>query len=47
VFDDFVTGEQNKHVLRHAEYDAQVVNNGQNREDRPSDHRPVSVELEY
>jgi endonuclease/exonuclease/phosphatase family metal-dependent hydrolase len=71
VFDDFVTGEQNKHLLldhillspglkrgglkkvsksgrvRHAEYDAQVVNNRQNREDRPSDHRPVSVELEY
>ena len=33
--------------VRHAEYDAQVVNNGANREDRPSDHRPVSVELEY
>jgi endonuclease/exonuclease/phosphatase family metal-dependent hydrolase len=71
VFDDFVTGEKDKHVLlehillspglkrgglkkvaksgrvRHSEYDAQVVNNGQNREDRPSDHRPVSVELEY
>jgi endonuclease/exonuclease/phosphatase family metal-dependent hydrolase len=71
VFDDFVTGEQDKHVLldhillspglrhvplkkvsgsgriRHAEYDTQVVNGGANREDRPSDHRPVSVELEY
>jgi hypothetical protein len=71
VFDDFVTGEQNKRVLldhillspglrrgglkkvaksgrvRHAEYDARVINSGQNREDRPSDHRPVSVELEY
>jgi endonuclease/exonuclease/phosphatase family metal-dependent hydrolase len=33
--------------VRHAEYDAQVVNNGANREDRPSDHRPVSVKLEY
>jgi endonuclease/exonuclease/phosphatase family metal-dependent hydrolase len=33
--------------VRHDEYDAQVVNNGANREDRPSDHRPVSVELEY
>ena len=33
--------------VRHAEYDAQVVNNGTNREDRPSDHRPVSVQLEY
>src|SRR6266540_877258 len=33
--------------VRHAEYDAQVVNGGANREDRPSDHRPVSVELEY
>jgi endonuclease/exonuclease/phosphatase family metal-dependent hydrolase len=71
VFDDYVTEENNKHVLldhillspgltagplkkvgnsgrvRHAEYDAEVVNNGANREDRPSDHRPVSVELEY
>jgi len=33
--------------VRHAEYDAQVVNGGANREDRPSDHRPVSVELSY
>jgi endonuclease/exonuclease/phosphatase family metal-dependent hydrolase len=71
VFDDFVTGENDKHVLldhillspglcggelkkvaksgqvRHAEYDAQVVSGGLNREDRPSDHRPVSVELTY
>jgi hypothetical protein len=33
--------------VRHAEYDAEVVDNGKNREDRPSDHRPVSVELSY
>ena len=33
--------------VRHAEYDAEVANGGANREDRPSDHRPVSVELEY
>jgi endonuclease/exonuclease/phosphatase family metal-dependent hydrolase len=33
--------------VRHAEYDAQVEDGGANREDRPSDHRPVSVELEY
>jgi endonuclease/exonuclease/phosphatase family metal-dependent hydrolase len=33
--------------IHHAEYNAQVVNDGKNREDRPSDHRPVSVELEY
>jgi hypothetical protein len=32
--------------VRHAaEYDAEVANNGVNREDRPSDHRPVSVQL--
>jgi endonuclease/exonuclease/phosphatase family metal-dependent hydrolase len=31
--------------VRHLEYDAQVVNDGRNRDDRPSDHRPVSVEL--
>lgn len=71
VFDDFVTGEKDKHLLldhillspglvhgplkkvaksgrvRHAEYDAHVVNGGANREDRPSDHRPVSVDLTY
>jgi hypothetical protein len=34
-------------AVRHTEYDAQVVNGGANREDRPSDHRPVSVTLEY
>jgi endonuclease/exonuclease/phosphatase family metal-dependent hydrolase len=33
-------------AVRHAEYDAQVVNNGARRQDRPSDHRPVSVDLE-
>ena len=73
VFDDFVTGEQNKKVLldhillspgltgggaalqkvpgsgrvRHQEYDAQVAGNGARRDERPSDHRPVSVELQY
>ena len=73
VFDDFVTGENGKHVLldhillspglnssgaglrkvagsgavRHVEYEAEVVNGGVNREDRPSDHRPVTVELQY
>lgn len=73
VFDDFVTGENDRHVLidhillspgltaggaglqkvagsgrvRHAEYDGEVVNNGANRDDRPSDHRPVSVDLQY
>lgn len=34
-------------TVHHAEFDAQVVNGGAQREDRPSDHRPVSVELEY
>jgi endonuclease/exonuclease/phosphatase family metal-dependent hydrolase len=34
-------------AIHHAEYDDQVVNNGTNREDRPSDHRPVSVRLRY
>jgi endonuclease/exonuclease/phosphatase family metal-dependent hydrolase len=33
--------------VRHAEYEAEVVNGGANREDRPSDHRPVTVELQY
>jgi endonuclease/exonuclease/phosphatase family metal-dependent hydrolase len=72
VFDDFVTGEQDKRLLldhivlspglcgktglrkvaktgkvRHAEWKAQVVNGGKHREDRPSDHRPTTVKLEY
>jgi endonuclease/exonuclease/phosphatase family metal-dependent hydrolase len=73
VFDDFVTGEAQKHLLidhilvspgllatgpgvrvvpgsgtiHHAEFDANTVNGGQNREDRPSDHRPVSVRLQF
>jgi endonuclease/exonuclease/phosphatase family metal-dependent hydrolase len=34
-------------MVHHAEYAAQFVNNGQHREDRPSDHRPVSVRLQY
>jgi len=73
VFDDFVTGENNKkifldHVLlspsfmrngndltkidgsgtiHHTEYENLTDNNGSFREDRPSDHRPVSVQLQY
>lgn len=72
VFDDFVTGEDNKHILldhillspglsvtsglrrvpnsgaiHHVEYDNHTVNHGIFRENRPSDHRPVSVILEY
>lgn len=34
-------------TVHHAEYDANVVNQGINREDRPSDHRPVSVQLQF
>lgn len=37
----------NSGAIHHAEFTAQVVNNGQHREDRPSDHRPVSVTLQY
>jgi hypothetical protein len=33
-------------AVRHAEYDAQVVNNAARRQDRPTDHRPVSVDLD-
>lgn len=33
--------------IHHAEYDAQLKNKGKKREDRPSDHRPVSVLIEY
>jgi hypothetical protein len=72
IFDDFVTAENNKHLLldhmllspdlrtggelqkvpdsgtvHHDEHDAQTVNQGVNREDRPSDHRPVSVQLQW
>jgi hypothetical protein len=73
VFDDFVTGENQKallldHILlspgllapgpgvrvvpgsgtiHHTEFNANTVNGGQNREDRPSDHRPVSVRLQF
>lgn len=73
VFDDFVTGENNKHIfldhillspmlwhtdnglrkivgsgtIHHSEYLNAISNNGIFREDRPSDHRPVSVQLEY
>jgi endonuclease/exonuclease/phosphatase family metal-dependent hydrolase len=71
VFDDYVEGVANKHLLldhvllspafehgplrriknsgrvRHAEYDAQVVQADGGRDQRPSDHRPVSVRLRY
>jgi hypothetical protein len=33
-------------AVRHAEYDDQVVDDGARRQDRPSDHRPVTVDLE-
>jgi hypothetical protein len=34
-------------AIRHAEHEAQVVDNGARRQDRPSDHRPVSIDLEH
>jgi hypothetical protein len=34
-------------AIRHAEYDAQVVDDGARRQDRPTDHRPVTVDLRY
>lgn len=34
-------------TIHHAEYDAQVSAGGKKRENRPSDHRPVSVQLKY
>ena len=34
-------------AVRHAEYEAQVVDGGVRRQDRPSDHRPVTVDLRY
>jgi hypothetical protein len=37
----------NSGTVHHAEYQAQVMNNGTHREGRPSDHRPVSVQLRY
>jgi hypothetical protein len=37
----------NSGTIHHQEYAAQVKNGGKKREDRPSDHRPVSVELVY
>jgi hypothetical protein len=36
---------KNSGAVRHAEYEAQVVQKGTRRENRPSDHRPVSVDL--
>jgi endonuclease/exonuclease/phosphatase family metal-dependent hydrolase len=33
-------------AVRHAEYDAQLVDDGTRRQDRPTDHRPVSVDLQ-
>ena len=72
VFDDFVTGEKDKHLLldhillspglcagdgpcrvrgsgkiHHQEYNNNVVAGGKYRENRPSDHRPVSIRLEF
>lgn len=73
VFDDFVTGENNKRIfldhillspglwrtnqglrkvsgsgmIHHTEYLNNTDNDGRFREDRPSDHRPVSALLEY
>lgn len=32
-------------TFHHAEFEAEVVNGGRRRQDRPSDHRPVSVRL--
>jgi hypothetical protein len=34
-------------TIHHTEYDNQVVSGGKKRENRPSDHRPVSVQLKY
>jgi endonuclease/exonuclease/phosphatase family metal-dependent hydrolase len=34
-------------AVSHAEYDANVTNDGARRQDRPSDHRPVTVDLAY
>jgi endonuclease/exonuclease/phosphatase family metal-dependent hydrolase len=34
-------------TIHHEEYDAQVTAGGAKRENRPSDHRPVSVQLRY
>jgi hypothetical protein len=33
--------------VHHAEYQAQVSAGGSRRDNRPSDHRPVSVQLHY
>lgn len=33
--------------VHHKEWNEQVVNQGRKREDRPCDHRPVSVEIEF
>jgi endonuclease/exonuclease/phosphatase family metal-dependent hydrolase len=37
----------NSGTIHHTEYEAQIKNGGKKREDRPSDHRPVSVQLMY
>ena len=34
-------------AVRHAEYEALLVDGGVRRQDRPSDHRPVTVDLRY
>ena len=47
---DSASGLQRKRgsgTIHHIEYEAQLKNKGKKREDRPSDHRPVSVLLEY
>lgn len=33
--------------VAHVEYDAQLQHNGRRRDERPCDHRPVSVQLQY
>src|SRR5262249_31769307 len=72
IFDDFVTEENDKHLLldhlllspslsqvtglrvipssgrvHHAEYEAEVSGGGTHRDQRPSDHRPVSTRFEF
>jgi hypothetical protein len=34
-------------TIHHAEYEGQIAHGGAKREDRPADHRPVSVRLTY
>lgn len=37
----------NSGTIHHVEYNAQITSSGARRENRPSDHRPVSVQLRY